>query len=195
MNRVISARRLLLASGVALSIGLPLLACSGSTTDGATDAVEPEPAGPETKIVGSWRMVPDEATLRLLKVVDAAISGKPNKKEKLGTLTADEEALFAEWSNKKGSDEAKLMKSQLRFIKDSQFTFTDKQVTVKMGDETVGPIAYEMVSATDANTTLKFDIGNGKDTHSFDWTSATKGVDNITSESGEKYFPLNVSKR
>ncbi|MEQ1502952.1 MAG: hypothetical protein ABMB14_12015 [Myxococcota bacterium] len=196
--------RLLLAGGFALSIGLPLLACSGTTlpttpTDAVTDAPAPEPekADPAKKIIGTWRMVPDEKTLRELKVIDAALSGKPQKKEKLGDLTADEQKLFNEWDGKKG-DEAKSMKSDIKFAKNCLFEFTDKQVTVRFGeDEVLGPVDYTMVSATDTNTTVKFDpqLGNGVETHSFDWENETKGVDKITAENGREFFPLNVSKR
>jgi hypothetical protein len=185
-----------------MCVGLPMLACSGGAgTDGATDAVtptpNPEPADPAKKIVGTWRMVPTEARLRELKIIDAAISGKPQKKEKLGKLSADEEKLFKEWEGKKG-DEAKDMKFQLKFAKNCLFEFTDSQVTVKFGeDETFGPVGYTVVSATDSNTTVKFDpgLGNGTETHSFDWDSPTKGVDHIKAEDGREFDPLNVSKK
>lgn len=196
------ARRLMVATTLTLAVGLPMLACSGGgdvATDGTTTP-DPVPApkadDPAKKVVGTWRMVPPEEELRRLKVIDAALSGKPQKKEKLGSMTADEKALFNEWSGKKGA-EAQAMKGQIRFSKNCQFTFTDSQVTVKFEDESFGPVNYSVVSATDNNTTVKFDpgLGNGTETHSITWESASKGVDLITAENGSTFFPLNVSKR
>jgi hypothetical protein len=201
MMGVHTVRRLLLAGVVGFSIGLPMLACSGgATTDAATDVAKPEPpdeADPKKRIVGTWRMIPTEDRLRELKIIDAAISGKPQKKEKLGKLSDAEDKLFKEWENKKG-EEAKAMKNELKFVKNCLFEFTDSQVTIKFGeDETFGPIGYTVVSATDTNTTLKFDpgLGNGMETHSFDWDGPTKGVDHIKAEDGREFDPLNVSKK
>lgn len=204
MMAVHTVRRLLLAGVVGICVGLPMLACSGAgTTTDATDAVTPVPtpepsADPAKKIVGTWRMVPTEENLRELKIIDAAMSGKPQKKEKLGKLSDTEEKLFKEWEGKKGGEDAKMMKSQLKFAKNCLFEFSDSQVTIKFGeDETFGPVSYTVVSATDANTTLKFDPGldNGMETHSFDWDGPSKGVDHIKAEDGREFDPLNVSKR
>lgn len=205
MKAVHTVRRLLLAGVVTLCVGLPMLACSGGgkATDDATDGVvaptpTPEPsADPAKRVVGTWRMVPTEDRLRELKIVDAAMSGKPQKKEKLGKLSDTEEKLFKEWEGKKG-DEAKQMKSELKFAKNCLFEFSDTQVTIKFGeDETFGPIAYDVVSATDSSTVLKFDpgLGNGTETHTFAWDSPSKGTDHITAQDGREFTPLNVTKR
>jgi hypothetical protein len=207
MMAVHTARRWMLASGIALCIGVPLLACTGGgtpATDAATDVATPTPtptpepaADPAKRLVGTWRMVPPDDELRKLKIMDAAISGKPQKKEKLGTLTAEEQKLYNEWTNKKGPD-LQAAKQAIKFAKSCTFDFTDTQVTVKFGDDdTNGPFPYSVVSATDTNTTIKFDpgFGNGMETHSFAWESPTKGVDNITGADGKAFFPLNVNKR
>jgi hypothetical protein len=196
MNAVASARRLLLAAGVALTVGIPILACSGGATDEPTDGVETPPENEASRLVGTWRMVPPDESLRMLKIVSAAMSGRKDKLDKLGDLTRDEQALFKEWEGKKG-EEAKAMKALIKFTKGCEFEFTDKQVTVRFGsDDSFGPGNYEVVSATEDNTTVKFDLGmgNGLETHSFDWESPTKGVDTITAP-GKEFFPLNVSKR
>ncbi|MEZ4238773.1 MAG: hypothetical protein R3F59_22000 [Myxococcota bacterium] len=197
MNAVASARRLLLAAGVALTVGIPILACSGAgETDGTTtDGTETPAEG--NRLVGNWRMMPDDDQLRQLKIIGAAMSGKKEKKDRLGDLTKDEQQLFKEWEGKKG-DEAKAMKQLIKFTKGCEFDFTEDQVTIHFGkDEQFGPVSYEIVSSDDANTTIKFDpgLGNGTETHSFDWESATKGVDHISSEQGKDFFPLNVQKR
>jgi hypothetical protein len=194
-----TVRRLIVVASLAISLVPPMLACSGETgtTDVATPTPTPPPApaDPAQKIVGTWRMVPEEAELRRLKVIDAALSGKAQKKEKLGKLTAEEEKLFKEWENKQGP-EVKAMKAQLKFAKGCQFTFTDKTVTVNFDDEKFGPVDYTVVSATDANTTLKFDpgLGNGTETHSIDWTSDTRGTDHIKGSDGTDFTPLNIAK-
>ena len=193
-------RRLVLAGAVALSVGLPLLACSGTTTPTTdTPAVEPAPApatDPKTKLVGTWKMMPDEKNLREMKIIDAAMSGRTQKIEKLGDLTPDEQKLLDEWKNKSG-DETKDMKAQLRFLRNCTFDFTDKQVTIHFGeDETYGPVDYAVTNATDTNTTVTFDpgLGNGTETHSIDWQADGKGIDNI-SAGATKFNPLTVVKK
>jgi hypothetical protein len=194
-------RRLALASAVALSVGLPLLACSGATTP-TTDtpttepAPAPAPADPKTKLVGTWKLIPEEQKLRQLRIIDAALSGRAQKVEKLGDLTPDEQKLFDQWKDKKG-DEVKDMKARLRFLRNCTFDFTDKQVTIRFGeDETYGPVDYTITNATDTNTTVTFDpgLGNGVETHSIDWQSDGKGVDNI-SAGATKFDPLTVVKK
>jgi hypothetical protein len=206
MMAVHTARRWMLATGVALCIGVPLLACTGGTTatDAATDVATPTPTPPPVpaedpakRLVGNWRMVPPDDEVRKLKIMDAAISGKPQKKEKLGNLTPEEQKLFNEWEGKKGPEKQAAMQV-IKFAKSCFFEFTDTQVTVKFGDDDVnGPFPYTVVSATDAATTIKFDpgFGNGMETHVFTWESPTKGVDNITGADGKAFFPLNVNKK
>ena len=193
-----TARRMIVVATLAMALVPPMLACSGGTATDATTPPDPVPdkADPANKLVGVWRMIPEESELRRLKVIDAALSGKAQKKEKLGKLTAEEERLFKEWEKKEGA-EAKAMKAQLRFAKGCQFTFTDKQVTVAFDEEKFGPMDYTIVSATDSNTTIKFDpgLGNVTETHSIDWTNDTKGVDHIKGSDGTEFTPLNISKR
>lgn len=209
MTAVHTARRLMLATGVAICIGLPILACTGggeTTTDAATDAApqpNPEPvpaADPAARLVGNWRMLPPEDKLREMKIIAVAISDNPKQKEKqlekLGKLNADEQRLFNEWEKKSGP-EVKAKKQEIRFTKNTDFEFTDKTVTIRFGEDDVnGPFNYTVVSATDSNTTVTFDpgFGNGLETHSFDWSSPTEGTDNITSASGNSFFPLTVKK-
>ena len=84
-------RRLLMASGVALVLGVPTLACmgggdtsGGDATDGTT---KEEPAPKEEKgalkddLVGTWKVQPSEEALRELKIIRNAIEGKPPPKK------------------------------------------------------------------------------------------------------------------
>lgn len=196
-----NARRMAVAGTVALVVGVPGIACMGGETTPTDQTApaptpDPEPADPATKIVGTWRMIPDEAKLRELKIIDAAISGKPQKKEKLGDLTKEEQKLFDDWEDKKGP-EVKAKKAEIRFMKGCQFVYTDSQVTVKFDEEAFGPVSYTVVSATDANLTLRFDpgLGNGVETHSIDWESDTRGLDHIKSEDGTDFTPFAINKR
>ena len=193
-----TVRRMIVVATLAMALVPPMLACSGGAATDAETPTTPEPdkANPANKLVGVWRMIPEETELRRLKVIDAAISGKAQKKEKLGKLTAEEEKLFKEWEKKEGPA-LKEMKAQLRFARGCQFTFTDTEVTVAFDEEKYGPVAYTVVSATDVNTTIRFDpgLGNGTETHSIDWTSATKGVDHIKGADGQEFPPINIAKR
>lgn len=194
----VTARRLVVVMTLAVAVVPPMLACSGETTTDAatpTPTPPPEPADPAAKIIGNWHMVPEEAELRRLKIIDAALSGKAQKKEKLGKLSSDEERLFKEWENKSGP-EVKAMKAQIRFAKGCKFIFTDKDVTVAFDDEKFGPSPYTVVSATESNTTLKFDpgLGNGVETHSIEWQSDSRGIDHIKGADGSDFTPLTIAK-
>jgi hypothetical protein len=199
------SRRLIVAGSVVFAVAASSLACMGGTpTDVVTPAPSPAPAptpaptpAPSAnKMLGNWRIVPPESELRNLKVINAAIGGKPQQKERLGTMTADEQAVFNEWKAKKGP-EVEAMRAQLKFLKNCHFEFTDTQVTVIFEDEKFGPVSYTTVSSTDANTTVKFDpgLGNGTETHSIDWKGDGKGTDNISTASGGTFFPLDVLKQ
>ena len=181
-----NVRALLLALAITLCAGAPILASAG-TAQGQTDAA--------SKLVGTWRMVPDAPRLRQLRIIDAAIYGVAQKKEKLGTLTADEQKLFSEWATGKTPAELKKMAGELRFARNCVFEFTATQVTVKFDEEVFGPSAYTVVSATDAATTIPFDpkLGNGVETHSFEWNGATRAVDHIKGSDGTEFAPLNVT--
>jgi hypothetical protein len=199
------ARRLALAAGVAFVVGAPTLACMGGeveVTDAVTDGGSTDGGGgtdakdPKSLIVGTFQMLPPEEELRKLKVINAAINGKGDAKAKLGKLTKEEEALFKEWEGKKGP-EVKGMRSQIKFMRGTQFTFTDSQVTVQFGDEKFGPVSYEVVTATDSRTVVKFDpgLGNGMETHDITWKSADRGIDNITGAESGSFIPLEVRRK
>lgn len=180
-------RRLVLAVGLVLCASAPTAAFAGPP-QGQTDAA--------SKLVGTWRMVPEPARLRQLKIIDVAISGNVQKKEKLGTLTADEQKLFTEWSSGKTPSQLQQMAGELRFAKNCVFEFTASQVTVRFDEEAFGPSPYTVVSATDAATTIQFDpkLGNGMETHSFEWTAPTRGLDHIKGSDGTEFAPLNVTR-
>lgn len=201
MKAVHTARRLMIATGIALCVGFTLACGGGATTDGATDAANPPPvpepaADPAKKLVGTWKILPPEERMRELRIIDAAISpNKPEKKEKLGKLTPQEQKVFDAWKGRKGPDVRKV-RQELRFLKNCSFEFTDSQIKIQLGDEILGPVPYTVVSATDKNTTIKFDAGPeyGLETHSFDWTGPNKGIDNISTSNGDAFI-LTVVRR
>ena len=200
MRPVVSARRLLILSTLALSVGLPLLACSGGGRSHRRSHRTPRPPSPKIPPRGSsarGACCPRSRGRRQLRIISAALSGQKKKKQRLGKLTPEEEELFKEWEGKKGP-EVREIRKEIRYNKNYLIDITDSTVTVQFGtEETHGPVDYEVVSATETNTTIRFDpgLGNGMETHSFEWTSPTKGVDHITDESGKKFNPLNITRK
>ncbi|MCB9699367.1 MAG: hypothetical protein H6738_21475 [Alphaproteobacteria bacterium] len=196
MNAPRHLLRALTIACVGLGVLVPTLACTGTATPTPDkDAVEaPKAPGPERKIVGNWRMGQSEEEMRRLRVIDAAISKKPQKTERLGNLTPDEQKLYDEWKDKSGK-EVRDMRQEIRYSKNSKFHFTDKQVSAEFGgDEAFKDIPYEVVSATDSQITVRFDpqLGNGTETHVITWKSDTSGVDDITAAEGKKFAPLEI---
>ena len=109
-----NARRLLIAGGLAFFMGAPTIACmGGGEAEVGEDAggdeekkeEKKEEAKPESKIIGSWQMRPPQSEMRNFKIIDAAVSGKPQKKQKLGQLKGDEKKLFDEVAGMKGPTE------------------------------------------------------------------------------------------
>lgn len=167
-----------------------LAGCSGS---GAGDGDE---IAYEEALIGSWRVVPQEGEIRRLKVIDAAMSGQPDKTSALGDLTKAEKALFAEWSAKRGA-EAENMKAELRFLAGAQLSFTEEQVTVQFGSNTYGPADYAILGADKAGVQVRFDpgLGNGMETHDIQWTSADAGIDIISSTRRGAFAPLSIRRQ
>jgi hypothetical protein len=198
--KAIQAKRLLIGLGLSLAVGLPTVACMGDSSEtpneapagGDDDAGEDDAA---SKIVGKWQMQPDKSELRNLMIIDAALSGKPKKKDKLGKLSGTEQALFNEWKGKKGA-EADFMKAQIKLLKGYQLTFTSSQVTVKFGPDSFGPVSYTVKSASDSGLTVTFDpgLGNGVETHKITWSGDGRGTDNISTASGQTFIPLNLKR-
>lgn len=168
-------------------------------------APDPSPATPEPpapaeapveaahrpeSLAGTWKMVPDEARLRELKIIAAATS-KDAKVERLGDLTPQEQAIFDEWAKKKGKEvEEKL--HELTLARNYLVVFTDTEVTLQYGTERFGPFPYTLVSQTDTNTTISFDpgFGNGVETHALDFSAPARGTDTVTTANGQRFDPV-----
>jgi hypothetical protein len=106
-------RRLLVASGVALVLGIPTIACMGgadTSTGGDADGdktEEPAPAkSAELKddLQATWKVHPSPEALRELKIIKAAISGKPPPK-KLQPMSDSEKKLFQDAKKASGSEQ------------------------------------------------------------------------------------------
>ncbi|MBX2799395.1 MAG: hypothetical protein KTR31_17095 [Myxococcales bacterium] len=165
----------------------------GADPEGSTDV---DDVAAKERIVGIWRIVPPDADLRRFKVIDAAISGRPDRKANLGELSVTETGLFETWSKKKGK-ELKDMRAQLRFLKGSQFEFTEEQVTVQFGSDRFGPVDYTVVSDSPDKTVVTMDpgLGNGLETHTYSWTDENRGTVQVKSEQSGAFEPLNVMRR
>ena len=200
-----NARRLLIAGGLAFFMGAPTIACmGGGEAEVGEDAggdeekkeEKKEEAKPESKIIGSWQMRPPQSEMRKFKIIDAAVSGNPKKKQDLGQLQGDEKKLFDEVAGMKGP-EKKNMQNMLKLMKQNKFVFTESDVTVQFGaDEKFGPVKYTVVSASDSAITVKFDpgLGNGTETHAITWKGENKGTDQITASNGAEFLPLDIGK-
>jgi hypothetical protein len=108
------ARRLLVASGVALVLGLPTLACMGGADtstrgDDGTTTEEPKPEpkkGGELKddLIATWKVQPSEQVLRELKIIKNAIEGKPPPKN-LQPLSDGEKNLYQDAKKASGAEQ------------------------------------------------------------------------------------------
>lgn len=193
------ARRLLFAAGVAFVVGAPTLACMGvgettgdqAPTDGAGGGGED--AEITTKLVGDWHMVPQD--LRRYKIIQAALSGKPAAKKKLN-LKKEEEALFEEWAAATGQ-KAEDMRAEIKYKKETLFTFTEGQATVTLAGDKFGPVDFTVVSSSDDNIVLTFDpgLGNGMETHNITLSDNNNGVNLINSTERGEFSPVNIKRK
>jgi hypothetical protein len=128
------ARRLMIAGGLALFVGLPLLACSGSADTSTDGAVEPAPAdGPKegkakapkadiaSALHAEYKVVPGDAALRQMKLINAGVEGKPIP-PKLDNVTEDEKRLYNDAKKAAGPDK-EYMRSQISMMKGARVTF------------------------------------------------------------------------
>jgi hypothetical protein len=169
------------------------LACGGLPGGDDVTLVGEGVSGPAARIVGTWQILPEANEHRRLRVIDAAIYGKPLKR--IGTLTSDEQVTYDAWKLKSGP-ELDAMKAQLEFLKHCTFEFTPTHVTVRVDDAVHGPAPYSVVSADTTHVTLRFDpgMGHGVETHDITWTSDVKGIDQVTADDGSVFVPLQVTK-
>ncbi|MEQ1567832.1 MAG: hypothetical protein ABMA64_19485 [Myxococcota bacterium] len=185
---------------LALSLILPILACTSADLP-LLPAPPPEPVevvvDPATRHLGTWRMGPSEERARELKIIDAALSDKPQKVQRLGTLTPDEQKLFDRWVGKPEA-ETEGVRRELRLLRKSTVSFDQKQVTVSFGEqETFGPVPYEQVEVTDTSTVVRFDPGmnNGLETHKITWVDDKNAVDVIIDPDGHALGEVQLTRR
>lgn len=198
MSPAAPPRRPLLFVALALAVGIPVLACGGGPDVPEVVVAPPDEAA---RLVGRWQLKPDPETVRMLKVIDAAISGRKDKRKNLGQFTDDEQRLFEQWEGKKGED-IKVVKGRIRFASGVDVEFAqDRQVTLRFADgkskaSTFGPVPYEVVEAATDQVTVRFDpgLGNGPETHTIVWRSETEGLDTVTVE-GQEPFPLLLERK
>ncbi len=169
--------------------------CSGSQSRGVD---EPPPAEEvaKSRLEGSWVLRPEDKGLRRLKIIDAAMSGRPDRKAALGKLADDEEALFETWLAKTG-EAARAMRAQLRFLGGATFTFTEEEVSLRFGTDGFGPVAYSVVESSDARTVIQLDpgLGTGLETHRIEWKTANRGTAVITTASHGEFAPLRMLRQ
>ena len=121
-----------------------LLACSGGATETETDgdATEQEEgdeeaggeeASAEDKLQGTWAFMPGDAAKRRYKIMQAACSGKPKQKQKLGELSDSEKSTFDYYKGRDKSTKEGLLKL-IENLKTTRYKFDNGTVTWSFGD-------------------------------------------------------------
>lgn len=150
----IRSQRLLLAGALSITVGIPTLACTGGG-----QAVE----SPSSRIQGTWKIQPNEADLRNLKILDFALN-KPTKLDQLKKklkpkMTSSELEMFNAVSKApKNSPEIKMAKAQMAIMKSARLTITSSNYSLNLGGNT-DEWQYEISKETGKQLTLKLDNG------------------------------------
>jgi hypothetical protein len=179
--------------------------CAGGSTTPAPEPVPPPAEVPQPasgvhrpdSLVGAWKMVPDEHKPRELKIIEAATSGKDQKVARLGDLTAQEQAIYDEWTRKKGKEvDAKL--AELALLRSYLVEFTEHEVTLQFGEaHRYGPVPYTVASSTDDTIAVTFDpgMGRGLETHTYVFETPTRGAVAVTTADGQRFDPIRVTRK
>ena len=163
-------RRLLFVGAVALTVGIPTLACSGGSGGGdeaeEVAEVEEDDAGTDAaaKIQGTWQVQPEASQLRELKIVNLAIN-KPNAKvEQLNKkldpdATPEEVAMFNELKKADpSSPEVAFAKTFIQMMKDARLEVDANKWTLTMAGDT-DSWTYTVASSSDDSVTVKLESG------------------------------------
>jgi hypothetical protein len=148
MNRWIQTAAL--ATGLALTVGVPTLACSGM--DMASGDLS-------TTMLGTYAVQPSPDTLRELKILKAAVSGKPPSKG-LQPMSAADKEIYKTGKNA-GASEKAAIKHQLNSMAGARVTFegSGKGLYTFNGGENPFSWTTADTTATPAELTLTYDHG------------------------------------
>jgi len=161
-------RRLLVASSVALMLGIPTVACMGGADtstggdDGGDKTEKPEPkksASLKEDMVATWKVQPSEAALRELKIIRNAVGGKPPPK-KLQPLSDSEKKLFQDAKKASGSEQ-EFFRGLIARMSGARVTFESNGKGKYDFDGGENPFTYTTSneSADSLNVEIKYDHG------------------------------------
>ena len=159
----------MIAAGVAFSVGVPLLACSGAA-DTSTDGAAPPADAPkeekkaEKKGIGdalhsTWKVKPGADTLRQLKIINAAIEDKPVPKN-LGDLSGPEQQLYNDAKKASGADQ-QYYRGLIAMLKGARVTFESNGKGKYQFDGGDNPFSYTTSNVTDKSLDIVITYDHG----------------------------------
>jgi len=163
------ARRLLLAGAIAFATGAPTIACmggDGGTTDAAGDdddddgGGKEESGGIEDGLIGSFQVQPSPEMLRELKILNAAVNGRPPPKNIKPPMGPDDKKMFREAKQASGG-EKEYIKGQIKLMKGARVTFKSDGSGKYDFDGGNNPFKYTLsgASGNTAKITMNYDHG------------------------------------
>jgi len=168
------AQRLLLAGALAFAVGAPTLACMGGDTaseDGADDAAPDagddggeEAADAAGTMVGTWRVKPAEADLRVLKIINMAINNPKANEQMLQKKikpppSAEEIAMFNELKKADpNSPEVEFARLQIQMMREARLEIDDKKWTLDLAGEKQS-YSYKVKSSSEDEVVVELDTG------------------------------------
>ena len=160
-------RRVMWAGALAVTVGLPTLACSGSSDseDAVEEVVEEDDSfDPEEAIVGTWMIQPEKAQLRELKILDFAINkpktGVEQLKKRLKPPPTEAEIITFKELRKAdpSSPEVEFAKMYLEMLKSARLEISSSKWTLDMAGEK-DSWGYTIESKTDDALKVKLESG------------------------------------
>ena len=148
MNRWIQTAAL--ATVLALAVGVPTLACSGM-----------EAAGDDlsTTMLGTYAVQPSPDTLRELKILKAAVSGKPPPKA-LQPMSAADKEIYKTGKSAGASDKAAI-KHQLNSMAGARVTFESDGKGLYTFNGGENPFSWTTTGATATTAELTMNYNHG----------------------------------
>jgi len=168
------ARRLLLAGAIAFATGAPTIACmggdsgGGETTDGdhggdekpKDDGGAKKDKGIESALISTFKVQPSPEMLRELKILNAAVNGKPPPKKIKPPMGPPDKKMYNE-AKKASGGEKEYIKSQIKLMKGARVTFEKggKGKYVFDGGENPFKWTISNASAKSADIVMTYDHG------------------------------------
>jgi len=170
------ARRLLLAGAIAFATGAPTIACMGGDSGGETDGGggndnngggggnggggETKADGVEGAIIGTFRVTPSDEALRELKILNAAVNGKPPPKNIKPPFGPKDKKTYQDAKRASGG-EKEYIKGQLNLMKGARVTFEKGGKGKYVFDGGENPFNWTLSGASGKKGTIKMNYDHG----------------------------------